>query len=94
MKARICFLHKTEAEWDKASKQYFNTHGKPLILEAGELVIYDPDENCKYTRLKVGDGEKQLHELDFFINSTTEDLMLSHQYSEIIDGGRISTSDN
>jgi len=81
MKARISNLHKTEAEWLKLSSF------KP---EAGELIIYDPDDKIKYSRIKVGDGARTLQELDFFIKSTTEDVLYEHRYDEEVDGGRIT----
>ena len=36
------------------------------VPEAGELIVYDPDENYTYSRLKVGDGINTLQDL-FFI---------------------------
>ena len=60
MKARISQLHKTEAEWLRHSSW------KP---EAGELVVYDPDVNHQYARIKIGDGKHTLADLDFFVDS-------------------------
>lgn len=81
MNARLSLLHKTEAEWSKLSSW------RP---EAGEFVIYDPDENFSYARIKVGDGKRTLQELDYFIVSATKDVLSEHRYSEIIDSGRIT----
>lgn len=58
MKARISQLHNTEAGWEK-----FLT----WVPDAGELVVYDPDEKISYSRLKIGDGKRTLQELDFFL---------------------------
>lgn len=80
MKARISNLHKTEAEWLKLQ------NWKP---EAGELIIYDPDENYKYSRLKVGDGIRTLNELEFFVDQAALKMLQKQQYFEILDGGRI-----
>lgn len=81
MKARISNLHKTEVEWKKLSS---------FVPETGEFVIYDPDENFNYARIKVGDGVKTINDLDFFINSATADILAEYKYSEIIDSGRIT----
>lgn len=80
MKARVSHLHKTEAEWAKY---------KDWVPEAGEFVIYDPDDTVKYARIKVGDGKSKLYELDFFIDSATLALMKQQHFFEILDGGRI-----
>ena len=45
MNARFSQKHDIEANWIKASNFY------PL---EGEIVIYDPDENYNYPRMKVG----------------------------------------
>ena len=81
MKARVSQLHKTESEWLK-----FN-NWKP---EAGELIIYDPDEKFKYARIKIGDGQHSLQELDFFIDSAVNHILLENKFTEIIDSGRIT----
>lgn len=81
MKARVSHLHKTETEWLKLSDW------KP---EAGELVIYDPDEYYNYARLKVGDGKRTLKDLPFFIENTISELLEKQQYFEIVDSGRIT----
>lgn len=77
MKARVSFLHKKESDWAKFSD---------FCPAPGELVVYDPDENFSYSRMKVGDGKRTLQELDFFINTAI------NQKLEIIDGGRITES--
>lgn len=81
MKARVSQLHKTAAEWLKYSD---------WIPEAGELVVYDPDENFKYSRVKVGDGKTKLSLLSFSIDSAIAAYIKKHRYEEIIDGGRIT----
>ena len=67
MKARISLLHKTESEW--AELPGF----KPC---SGEIVLYDPDQNHQFVRLKVGDGQTLLKDLPFIVD-------------DVIDGGRI-----
>lgn len=81
MKARVSQLIKTEAEW----QQYASW--KP---EAGEFVVYAPDNKTSHARLKVGDGQRALKDLEFLIDAAAEALLASKQHMEIIDGGRIS----
>ena len=81
MKARVSHLHKTEADWIK-----FND----WMPAAGELVIYDPDENFRYARVKVGDGQHTLKELDFFVNSAINNILQEIKFDSIIDSGRIT----
>ena len=80
MKARISQLHKTEQEWHAML---------PWVPEPGELVVYDPDENHTYARIKVGDGIRTLQELDFFIDSAIVELLNQIKFVTVNDGGRI-----
>lgn len=80
MLARIGQLYRTEAEWNKLSA---------FIPEAGELVLYAPDETYSYARVKVGDGSTKLSELDFFIEAAAEAVFNKLTFSNIVDGGRI-----
>jgi hypothetical protein len=80
MRARISQLHKTEEAWQK----YRN-----WVPEAGEIIIYDVDEQHEYVRLKVGDGKTTLNELTFFINATIDSYLNNFKHQEILDGGRI-----
>lgn len=80
MKARISQLHKTEAEWLVWPR---------WIPEPGELVVYDPDDKHPYARIKVGDGIRTLHELDFFIDSAIAEVLKQISFEDAIDGGRI-----
>ena len=81
MIARVSNLHKTEKEWSKHAN---------FIPNAGELVIYDPDEVTNFSRLKIGDGKTPLKNLDFLITSNIEDFIKKTKYSEVIDAGRIT----
>ena len=76
MKARISQLHKTEAEWNSLPNV------KPF---AGELIIFDPDADHTYARIKIGDGKTLLKDLPFFA-ATLDDYISTNG---IIDGGRI-----
>jgi hypothetical protein len=80
MKARVCNLNKTEAEWLKLN----------FIPLAGELIIYAPDNKYTYQRIKIGDGIHPLHDLPFVIEAIAETFLTKHQYSEVFDAGRIT----
>lgn len=81
MRARVSQLHRTEAEWNKLAD---------FIPLAGELIIFMPDKQHKYARLKVGDGVTKLKDLTFFIDSAVDDYTVKHRLNEIIDAGRIT----
>jgi hypothetical protein len=81
MKARISQLHMTEVEWQKYSQWTPNV---------GELVVYDPDDNYSYARIKIGDGKRTLKDLDFFISSTIEEILKQVRFEDSVDGGRIT----
>lgn len=80
MKARISLLHNTEENWAKLN----------FIPKSGEVIIYDPDEHFNYARAKIGDGERSLKELDFFVESALTEVLNSYRYTELIDAGRVT----
>lgn len=79
MRARISQLHNTEAEWLKVI----------FIPKQGEIVVYDPDSNYNYSRIKVGDGQKTIHELPFIMDSVINNFVQNLQFIDI-DAGRIT----
>ena len=81
MKARVSNLHKKESEWLKL---------KGWVPEAGELIVYDPDERYSYARIKLGDGVTPLKDLDFFIDKAALALIQKQHYFDIIDAGRVT----
>lgn len=81
MKARVSQLHMTESEWLKYSS---------LIPEPGELIVFDPDTVHPYSRIKVGDGKRSIAKLDFFIDSTIEEILKQIRFEDTVDGGRIT----
>ena len=81
MKARVSNLHKTEAEWKKLD------HWTPA---AGELIVYDPDDDHSYSRIKIGDGKRTLKQLDFFIESIIAEMLTQYSRANTIDAGRIA----
>jgi hypothetical protein len=73
---RIVLKHDIESNWNLA------TGFTPM---AGEIIIYDIDENYDYTRMKIGDGTHNVNALPFVddavkelinIDSTNLDTML------------------
>ena len=81
MRARVSQLHKTEAEWNKLLD---------FVPLSGEFIIFDPDRQHRYARLKVGDGVTKLKDLTFFIDSAIDDHVTKRRLNEVIDAGRIS----
>ena len=80
MKARICQLHKTETEWNKLPD---------FIPLQGELIVYDPDRQHRYSRVKIGDGVTKLQKLSFLIDPAIEEFLESN-CDKIIDAGRVT----
>ena len=56
LKSRIVHKHDSEENWVKA------TAFSPML---GEVIVYDPDENYDYSRIKVGDGVTNVNLLPF-----------------------------
>ena len=56
IKARIVHKHDSELNWLKAVN---------FVPMQGELVIYDPDDMCFYSRFKIGDGITNVNDLPF-----------------------------
>lgn len=86
MNARISQLHKTEAEWLEVQAQY-EAHNEVFVPRAGELIVYDPDDNFEYARLKIGDGATALQDLPFFADTVLAGLT---PVCKTIDAGRIN----
>lgn len=53
---KIINKHDTEENWNKVSGF------SPML---GEIIVYDPDENYDYPRIKVGDGVTNVSLLPF-----------------------------
>ena len=58
IKARLQQKHDIEANWNLAPN---------FVPKQGELIVYDPDENYNYSRVKIGDGISTANELPFII---------------------------
>ena len=52
--SRIQHKHDVEVNWLKATN---------FIPKIGEIIIYDPDENYSFSRVKVGDGVTNVNNL-------------------------------
>ena len=57
---RIVHKHDTEANWNKATN---------FIPKNGEIIVYDPDSNYSYARVKVGNGTTKVTSLPFIDNA-------------------------
>lgn len=68
---RIVHKHDTEANWNKAIN---------FIPKAGELIIYDPDENYVYSRIKIGDGVTIVTNLPF-IKAEAKNFVIPIEHS-------------
>ena len=75
MKARVQHKHDIEANWLKA------TNFTPL---ASEIIVYDPDENYDYPRIKIGDGKTNINALPFVTDA----------YAKTADLGALATKDS
>lgn len=60
IKTRIQQKHDLEVNWTAAG-----TGTNPFIPMAGEVIVYDRDDNYSYERFKIGDGKTKVHELPF-----------------------------
>lgn len=57
---RIVHKHDIEANWQLAVN---------FTPKQGELIVYDPDGNFSYPRIKIGDGEKNVNTLPFITDN-------------------------
>lgn len=80
MKARIGQLHKTETEWNKLPD---------FIPLGGEIIVFDPDRQHNYSRIKIGDGVTKLQKLSFLVNPAIDEFLESC-CDKIVDAGRIT----
>lgn len=69
VKGRITQKHDNEQNWQKATG---------FIPNIAELIVYDPDENNLFSRIKIGDGKTVVSSLPFMndIDSTSLNTML------------------
>ena len=77
LNGRVISKHDIEENWWLAEN---------FIPQAGEIIIYDPDENYYYSRLKIGDGVQNVNDLPFLIQELTVE-----EIEEIFDEGMVPT---
>lgn len=82
MKARVSQLYKTEAEWARLP------NFMPL---RGEFIVFAPDEQHSYPRLKIGDGVTLLVDLPFFGITELDD---PRRTDKVIDAGCVADHKN
>ena len=83
MAIKIIPTHDIEANWVKWSN---------AIITKGQIIIYDPDDNCSYPRIKIGDGVTPISSLPFVTTAAIEDYFDYNTTEDTIhfDGGRIT----
>lgn len=82
LNARVIHMHDIEANWALATE---------FIPKKGEIIVYDKDENTPYIRLKVGDGETLVNNLDFVTDNILDMIITWDDDIGYIDSGRISS---
>ena len=60
-------LNKIDARMQQKHDIAANWKNSDFIPEAGEYIIYDPDEYTNFPRIKIGDGIHTVNEL-FFVS--------------------------
>lgn len=73
IKARFQQKHDIEANWNLAVN---------FIPKAGEIIVYDPDANYNYSRLKIGDGVTSVNQLNFVIDEKLSENDNAIKYTE------------
>ena len=81
---RIIHTHDIQANWDSENLKTF-------IPRAGEIIVYDIDDNHSYERFKIGDGVKTITELPFTVDNVIESIFHINKGTIYADAGRITT---
>lgn len=80
---RVIHTHDTAENWDKCTT---------FIPMAGELIVYDVDEDFPYERFKIGDGTHSINELEFTTDAIVKALFNVSTNNVIkLDGGNITS---
>lgn len=77
LNGRVISKHDIEGNWQLAEN---------FTPQAGEIIVYDPDENYYYSRIKIGNGTQNVNDLPFLIQELTFE-----EINEIFDEGMIPT---
>ena len=93
LNTRIVQKHDTQENWEKALN---------FIPKAGEIIVYDVDDNYSYARMKIGDGVTTVGNLPFTVpEGATDDeiidMMLEIDMLPVVqdtDGSVLVDSDN
>lgn len=80
--ARVIHKHDVEARWNFAIN---------FIPKAGEIIVYDRDENHSYERFKIGDGKTTVVNLPFAAEAAVLEMFSMTEGVGVIDGGEIAT---
>ena len=64
---RLILKHDIEANWNRAAGTF--------IPKQGEIIIYDIDDSHPYERFKIGDGEKYVDDLPFYLENELLDVL-------------------
>ena len=81
---RIIHTHDIQANWDSENLKTF-------IPRAGEIIVYDIDDNHSYERFKIGDGVKTITELPFTVDNVIESIFKISNDTIYANAGRITT---
>lgn len=83
--ARVAHMHDIEANWKKCLT---------FVPAAGEEIVYEPDDNHEYSRLKIGDGVTNVNNLPFVTadaSNALDDVVHWDDEIGLIDGGKITS---
>lgn len=80
---RIIHTHDIQAKWESEELKTF-------IPKAGEIIVYDIDDNHPYERFKIGDGIKTITELPFTVDNVVESIFNINKGTIYADAGRIT----
>lgn len=82
--ARIINIHDVEYNWNRAAT---------FIPRAGEIVVYDVDQEHTYPRFKIGDGKTSVVDLPFTLDTTISDFFGTASEVIYLNGGNIKDYD-
>ena len=69
IKTRIQMKNDVEANWNQATN---------FIPKKGEIIVYSPDINHNYSRLKIGDGSTTVINLPFIDSATISGININN----------------
>lgn len=78
---RLVQKHDIQSNWEKATN---------FIPMAGEIIIYDKDENHSYERLKIGDGIQNVDNLPFVDDAVRSAISSTYEFTSYV-AGRVSS---